>query len=80
VHENDLLREAELKNWGLNFLRFGEMEVRTQIQNVLLSIEAYVHVFESTHPDCLAHKVRKVKPMEEIPQQPFRKNKILCPL
>ncbi|MDB5206065.1 MAG: hypothetical protein JWR72_1140 [Flavisolibacter sp.] len=73
VHENDLLREAELKNWRLNFLRFGEMEVRTQIQNVLLSIEAYVHVFESTHPDCLAHKVRKVKPMEANPPTTFPK-------
>jgi very-short-patch-repair endonuclease len=51
----DKEREDQLKKWGLNFLRFKEMDVRLKINEALLAVENYILDFESNHPECLHH-------------------------
>ena len=55
-------REEQLKKWGLNFLRFKEMDVRENIVEVLHRIEKYITEFEKKFPDCLQHKNRRMNP------------------
>ncbi len=62
VYLNDLERENQLRKWGLNFLRFKEMDVRTKMGEVLNAIEVYITEYEMKHPDCLGHKGRRTNP------------------
>jgi len=45
----DRIKENELNKIGLNVLRFEDDEVMNDIENVLRTIEIYIHNFE-THP------------------------------
>ncbi|MDQ6609387.1 MAG: endonuclease domain-containing protein [Bacteroidota bacterium] len=62
VYKNDITREEELKKWGLNFLRFKEIHVRSGIDDILHTIENYIRDYETKDPDCLQHKYRKANP------------------
>jgi very-short-patch-repair endonuclease len=46
VYLNDIKREEILKSIGLKFLRFDDMEVKLNRNNVLRVIEDYIKNFE----------------------------------
>jgi very-short-patch-repair endonuclease len=48
-YERDLRRQRELEKYQLNFLRFSEIQMRTQMINVLRAIELYISDFEKKH-------------------------------
>ena len=45
----DIKRQEELKLKGLHFLRFNDKMVKTDIDNVLKTIEVWIKNFENTH-------------------------------
>lgn len=45
----DLKRQRELESLGLNVLRFDNLEVKQNMDNVLQTIRFYIEEFESTH-------------------------------
>ncbi len=55
---SDKEREDHLKIWGLNFLRFTEIEVTNKINEVMVCIENYIVQFEKMNPLCLQFKNR----------------------
>lgn len=46
----DEIKERELKEIGLNVLRFEDNEVMNDIENVLRTIENYIQQYEAEHP------------------------------
>lgn len=69
AYNNDRRREQELNEFGLNFLRFREMEVRSNVAGVQSEIEKYIYKFEMKHPDCLQHKSRRSNPPTASPEE-----------
>ena len=65
-HLNDIdavkddIREARIKGWGVNFLRFKEIEVRKNIQAVLLHIENYIVHLQTTNTNVIEKNRRKI--------------------
>lgn len=45
----DAIKERELKKIGLNVLRFEDDEVMNEIENVLRTIESFVHDYQAKH-------------------------------
>ncbi|MFN2437580.1 MAG: hypothetical protein ABR503_00165, partial [Chitinophagaceae bacterium] len=72
-HSNDTdavkddVRENKLKHWNLAFLRFQELQVRKEINTVLLIIENYIIQFQIDNPYVIEKNKRKTNP----PQSPF---------
>ncbi|MDQ3681978.1 MAG: endonuclease domain-containing protein [Bacteroidota bacterium] len=58
----DEMRETKLKEWNLAFLRFKELEVRKEINAVLLIIENYIIQFQIDNPDAIEKNKRKINP------------------
>jgi len=54
-HDEDWIKDEErqriLESKKLNFLRFPELEVRSNIVNVLWIIENYIASHQGTHPE-----------------------------
>lgn len=52
VYKYDIKRQTELENYNLNFLRFTEREVKTQMDSVLRVIENYIenHKLHTPNP------------------------------
>ena len=57
VQVNDATRQAKLEDLGVSFLRFSDLQVKTDINNVLRIIQGWVEDFEEkkaegdvTHP------------------------------
>jgi len=47
----DVSRQKRLESLGIEFLRFGDLEVKQNMRNVLRTIELYIDEFvEDTHP------------------------------
>ncbi len=46
VYFKDVKRQQELEEYNLNFLRFTEKEMKSQLLNVLRAIEIYIEEFE----------------------------------
>ena len=49
-YEADLKRQKELESYGLFFLRFDDKEVKTDLNNVLRSIEIWIENSEQNPP------------------------------
>jgi len=47
----DMVRQKKLEEYNLHFLRFTENEIRSQLLNVLRSIEIYIEAFEEHTPN-----------------------------
>ena len=45
-HKEDLIRQKELEQYNLHFLRFDDLEVKKNIDNVLRSIENWIDNIE----------------------------------
>lgn len=41
-YEKDLIRDTELSKYNLTVLRFTEQEIKTDLQNVIRTIESYI--------------------------------------
>ena len=50
-HNHDEERQRILESKKLNFLRFPELEVRSNIANVLWIIENYIASYQGNHPE-----------------------------
>ena len=50
VFEKDKFKEQKMCELGIHLLRFDDMEVYKDINNVLRSIEIYIEGYEKTHP------------------------------
>ncbi|MCW3103129.1 MAG: hypothetical protein JWO09_1569 [Bacteroidetes bacterium] len=50
-YSKDLVRQKNLEQYDLHFLRFTEKEIRTQLLNVLRAIELYVEEFQKHTPN-----------------------------
>ncbi len=67
-HANDIdavkddVRETKLKEWNLDFLRFKELEIRKNINAVLLIIENYIIQFQIDNPDAIEKNKRNINP------------------
>ncbi|MGB1243763.1 MAG: endonuclease domain-containing protein, partial [Chitinophagales bacterium] len=48
VRVNDAVRQAKSENFGVFFLRFSDMQVKTDIENVLRAIQGWIEDFEET--------------------------------
>jgi len=44
--ERDIRRQNRLENYGISFLRFDDLEVRHQLDNVINRIEDWIDDFE----------------------------------
>jgi very-short-patch-repair endonuclease len=51
VQLKDISRQKKLEEYNLHFLRFTENEIRTQLLNVLRSIEIYIERFQGHTPN-----------------------------
>lgn len=64
-HDVDWVKDEErqqiLESRNLNFLRFPEMEVRTNIVNVLWIIENYIVSWQEKHPETINKSHRAYK-------------------
>ncbi|MCB0410310.1 MAG: DUF559 domain-containing protein [Flavobacteriales bacterium] len=52
-YEEDLKRQSELESYGLIFLRFDDKEVKTELNNVLRTIELWIDNKEQNPPNPL---------------------------
>jgi very-short-patch-repair endonuclease len=50
VSSNDVIRQRELENLGLQFLRFDDLEVKRNMSSVLRTIQGYIEEFEKINP------------------------------
>ena len=50
-HKEDLIRQKELEQYNLHFLRFDDLEVKKNIDNVLRSIENWIDNIEINNRD-----------------------------
>ena len=48
---DDNIRQREIEELGVSFLRFDDGEVRTDMQNVLRSIEGWIMDWEDANPE-----------------------------
>jgi very-short-patch-repair endonuclease len=48
--DKDVLRQKNLENYNLTFLRFSENDIKGQLLNVLRAIEIYIEEFEKHTP------------------------------
>ena len=50
VYKNDLKRQQRLEDLGISFLRFTDLQVKTDMRNVVDTIAGWIEVYEETHP------------------------------
>ena len=49
-YKADKIRQNELEKYGLKFLRFDDLEVKKDINNVLRTIEVWIENYEKNNP------------------------------
>jgi len=49
--EEDQKRQQSLESLGLTFLRFDDIDVKKDINSVILRIEEWIEEYENTHPN-----------------------------
>ena len=54
VVEKDIIKENRMNELGITILRFKDIEVYDDMDNVLISIENYIFEYEKTHPQPLS--------------------------
>ena len=50
VYKNDIKRQHRLETLGISFLRFTDIQVKTNMRNVVDTIAGWIEVYEGTHP------------------------------
>lgn len=48
--EYDLARQQKIEDVGISFLRFTNSSIKTDMEEVLRTIDAYIDCYELTHP------------------------------
>jgi very-short-patch-repair endonuclease len=50
VFKNDVRRQNRLEELGISFLRFTDLQVKTDMRSVLDTISGWIEVHKRTHP------------------------------
>ena len=64
-YDYDDTRQKTLENLGVHFLRFDDIEVKKDMNNVLRVIEGWIRKNEATPPDSYRDPSRKKSPKED---------------
>jgi very-short-patch-repair endonuclease len=55
VFKNDVKRQKRLEEFGISFLRFTDIQVKTDIRDVMDTIDGWIELYEETHPAAMRH-------------------------